>query len=141
MSLRIDALLRAGSDTALLDGGRLFDLGDVGYAAGDPGAMAFARGGNLIVALTGVDEIAITASPDQGPRRIVVGKRPPRWRRALTARSFMSRIVWTTRSRLVEIKSGMRNCDDLAGPPARADRRPARGAAVLSVRSFRTTAG
>ena len=25
----------------MLDGGRLFDLGDVGYAAGDPGAIAF----------------------------------------------------------------------------------------------------
>lgn len=32
--------------------------------------------GNLIVCLAGVDEVAITASPDQGPRRIVVGRRP-----------------------------------------------------------------
>ena len=74
--VRTDALLRPGSDAALLDGGRLFDLGDVGYAAGDPAALAFDVRGNLIVALAGVDEVAITASPDQGPRRIAVGHRP-----------------------------------------------------------------
>ncbi len=74
--VRTDALLKPGSDAALLDGGRLFDLGDVGYAAGDPAGLAFDVRGNLIVALAGVDEVAITASPDQGPRRIVVGRRP-----------------------------------------------------------------
>ena len=41
--LRTDALLGAGSDSEVLDSGRLFDLGDVGYAAGDPGAIAFDR--------------------------------------------------------------------------------------------------
>ena len=54
----------------------MFDLGDVGYAAGDPADVAFDVRGNLFVALAGVDEVAITASPDQGPRRIVVGRRP-----------------------------------------------------------------
>ena len=43
----------------------LFDLGDVGYAAGDPAEIAFDARGKLIVALAGVDEVAITASPDQ----------------------------------------------------------------------------
>jgi YVTN family beta-propeller protein len=74
--LQIDTLLRPGPDEALLDSGRLFDLGDVGYAAGDPGDLSFDARGNLIVALAGVDEVAITASPEQGPRRIVVGRRP-----------------------------------------------------------------
>ncbi len=74
--LQIDTLLRPGPDRALLDSGRLFDLGDVGYAAGDPADLAFDARGNLIVALSGVDEVAITASPDQGPRRIVVGRQP-----------------------------------------------------------------
>ena len=74
--LQIDTLLRPGPDAALLDSGRLFDLGDVGYAAGDPGDLAFDARGNLIIALAGVDEVAITKSPDQGPRRIVVGRRP-----------------------------------------------------------------
>lgn len=74
--LRVESLLKAGSDTALLDGGRLFDLGDVSYAAGDPGAITFDRRGNLIVALSGADEVAIAAGVGQGPRRIVVGRRP-----------------------------------------------------------------
>ncbi|HKI21288.1 MAG TPA: cytochrome c peroxidase, partial [Isosphaeraceae bacterium] len=74
--VRTDALLKPGSDAVLLDGGRLFDLGDVGYAAGDPAGLAFDVCGNLIVALAGVNEVAITASPDQGPRRIVVGHGP-----------------------------------------------------------------
>jgi YVTN family beta-propeller protein len=74
--LRVDAILKSGPDASLLDGGRLFDLGDVGYAAGDPGDLAFDAHGNLIVALAGVDEVGITASPDQGPRRVVVGRRP-----------------------------------------------------------------
>jgi len=74
--VRTDALLKPGTDAALLDGSRLFDLGDVGYAAGDPAGLAFDVRGNLIVALAGVDEVAITANPDQAPRRIVVGRRP-----------------------------------------------------------------
>ncbi len=74
--MRTEAVLKAGSDSALLDGGRLFDLGDVGYAAGDPGAITFDRGGNLIVALSGADEVAISAGVGQGPRRVVVGRRP-----------------------------------------------------------------
>ena len=60
----------------LLDGGRLLDLGDVGYAAGDPGAIAFDRRGHVIVALSGMDEVAIAAGLGQGPHRIVVGRRP-----------------------------------------------------------------
>ena len=50
----------------LLDGSRVYDLGDVGYAAGDPSALAFDSRGNLIIALAGVNEIAITASPAKG---------------------------------------------------------------------------
>ena len=114
--LRTDALLKAGSDSALLDGGRLFDLGDVGYAAGDPGAIAFDSRGNLIVALAGVDEIAITASPDQGPRRIVVGHRP-----AAVAPSPDGSVVYVADSlndtvSVVEIKSGMRAATISLGP-------------------------
>ena len=74
--LKVESLLKADSDAAMLDGGRLFDLGDVGYAAGDPGTIAFDRRGNLIVALAGVNEVAIAAGVGQGPRRIVVGRQP-----------------------------------------------------------------
>ena len=54
----------------------MFDLGDVGYAAGDPAEIAYDARGRLLIALAGVDELAITASPDQAPRRTVVGRRP-----------------------------------------------------------------
>ena len=74
--LRTSALLSSGADAAILDQSRLFDLGDVGYAAGDPADVAYDARGNLLVLLAGVDEVAITASPDQGPRRVVVGRRP-----------------------------------------------------------------
>ena len=127
--VRTDALRNAGSDSELLDGSRLFDLGDVGYAAGDPGAMAFDSGGNLIVALAGVDEIAITASLDQGPRRIAVGSRP-----LGVTPSPDGSVVYVTDTlddtvSVVEIKSGIAPCDDLTGPPARANcRRPGRAA-------------
>jgi YVTN family beta-propeller protein len=114
--VRTDALLEAGSDSSLLEGGRLFDLGDVGYAAGDPGSIAFAKGGNLIVALAGVDEIGITASPSQGPRRIVVGHRP----RAV-APSPDGSVVYVADSMddtvtAVDIKSGMRTATISLGP-------------------------
>jgi YVTN family beta-propeller protein len=74
--LRTPALLTARSDQALLDGSRSIDLGNVGYAAGDPGPLAIDRRGQLLIALAGVDEIAVTASPEEPLRRIVVGSRP-----------------------------------------------------------------
>jgi YVTN family beta-propeller protein len=74
--LRTDTGFKPGTDAALLDGSRLFDLGDVGYAAGDPGAIALGSQGHMIVALQGVDEVAISSSPDQAPRRTVVGRHP-----------------------------------------------------------------
>ncbi len=74
--LKVDSLLAAKSDSALLDGGRLFDLGDVGRAAGDPGAIAFDGRGGVIVAFEGVDEVAYAAVVDQTPKRVAVGRRP-----------------------------------------------------------------
>jgi YVTN family beta-propeller protein len=74
--VRTDALLASQSDASLVGASRLFDLGDVGYAAGDPDAVAFDRRGNMIVALAGVDEIGISAGAEQAPRRVAVGRRP-----------------------------------------------------------------
>jgi YVTN family beta-propeller protein len=74
--LQTDALLKPGPDSSLLEGSQLFDLGDVGYAAGDPAGVTFDVRGNLIIALAGVDEVGITPSPDQAPRRTAVGHRP-----------------------------------------------------------------
>ena len=129
--LRAESLLKAGSDAALLDGGRLFDLGDVGYAAGDPGAIAFDRRGKLIVALAGMDEVAIAAGLDQGPRRIVVGRRP-----TAVACSPDGEFVYVADSlddtiSVVATATGQRPATISPGPAARADGgRPGR-AAVL----------
>ena len=111
-----DALLKPGPDAALLDGSRLFDLGDVGYAAGDPSALAFDGRGGLIVALAGVDEVAITASPDQGPRRVVVGRRP-----AAVAPSPDGTLVYVADSlddtiSVVAIATGLRPATIALGP-------------------------
>ncbi len=115
-TLRTDRLLAAGSDGVLLDSSRVFDLGDVGYAAGDPGALAWSKGGELIIALSGVDEIAITASPEQGPRRIVVGHRP-----TALAPSPDGSVVFAANSlddtvSVIELKSGMRAATISLGP-------------------------
>ena len=130
--LPTDKLFGAGSASALLDGGRLFDLGDVGYAAGDPGRVAFSTRGNLVVALPGVDEIAITASPDQGPRRIVVGNRAGGGgRRAPTASFvFVANRLDDTVSVIV-IESGMRTATISLGPtPSRLPPREANGCSI-----------
>jgi YVTN family beta-propeller protein len=123
--VRTDALVQPGSDAALLEGSRLFDLGDVGYAAGDPAALAFDVQGNLIVALAGVDEIAITSSPEQGPRRVVVGRRP-----SAVAPYPDGSFVYVANTlddtvSVVEIKSGLRPATISLGPrpePTAADR-------------------
>jgi YVTN family beta-propeller protein len=114
--LRSGVLFNAGSDSELLDSGRLFDLGDVGYAAGDPGAIAFDKNGNLIVALSGMDEVAITASPDEAPRRTAVGEHPvavvpnPDGSLAYVADRLSDTIS------VVEIKTGMRSATIALGP-------------------------
>jgi YVTN family beta-propeller protein len=123
--LRTSRLMPPYSDVDLLDGSQLFDLGDVGYGAGDPGDLAFDVQGNLIAALTGVDEVAITASPGQGPRRIVVGRRPaavlpsPDGRLAFIADSLDDTIS------VVEVATGLRQSTIALGPrpePTAADR-------------------
>ncbi len=114
--LRTSALLAPGTDAALLDGSRLFDLGDVGYAAGDPATVAFDRRGNLIVALAGVDEVAITASPDQGPRRTVVGRRPTALAPSPDASLVYVADTLADTISIVEIATGQRPATIALGP-------------------------
>jgi YVTN family beta-propeller protein len=114
--LQTKALLQPGSDAALLEGSRLFDLGDVGYAAGDPSAVTLDVHGNLIVALAGVDEIAITPSPEQAPRRTVVGRRP-----TALATSPDGSVVYVADTlddtiSIVDIKNGQRLASIALGP-------------------------
>ncbi len=139
--VQVESLLKTGSDAALLDGSRLFDLGDVGYAAGDPGAIAFDRRGNVIVALTGMDEVAIAAGVGQGPRRIVVGRRP-----AAVAVSPDGEFVYVADSlddtiSVVAIATGQRPGDDRPGSPAGADVPPIGASGCSPAPGSRTTAG
>ena len=61
--LRLDAVLNPAAD--LVKGSSLFELGDVGKGAGDPSGLVVDSWGNLIVALGGVNEAAITPGPGQ----------------------------------------------------------------------------
>jgi mono/diheme cytochrome c family protein len=74
--LSVDALLAPGPDADALRGGRSIDLDEVGHAAGDPGGIVLGDGGELIVALAGVGEIAARAGSDRPLRRTAVGRRP-----------------------------------------------------------------
>jgi YVTN family beta-propeller protein len=78
--LRTEALLEHGTDSDLLRGGRLIDLGDVGRAAGDPAGVALDERGDVVVALAGVGEVALGVptgpAPSTAVRRTPVGRRP-----------------------------------------------------------------
>ena len=52
-------------------------LGEPGNAAGDPGFVSVGHDGELAIALSGVGEIAISASSEEyRPQRVAVGRRP-----------------------------------------------------------------
>jgi YVTN family beta-propeller protein len=73
--LDLNAVLDPQAD--LLKGSRIVDLGRVGKAAGDPGAIAFDRAGRMVVALTGVHEVAlISDSGSYNAKRVYVGEGP-----------------------------------------------------------------
>ncbi len=109
-------MLDSRSDVSLLNYSRLIDLGDVGYAAGDPADIAYDVRGNLLIALAGVDEVAITASPEQGPRRIAVGHRPSAIATSPDGRlAFVADALDDTIS-VVEIATGMRPATIALGP-------------------------
>lgn len=54
----------------------LYALGEQGNAAGDPNALAVAPDGRVIVALAGVDQVAIGSLRDGLFQRLPVGRRP-----------------------------------------------------------------
>jgi YVTN family beta-propeller protein len=70
----LDFVREPGAD--LLAGSRLFELGEVGRAAGDPSCLCADTKGNLMIALGGVNELAITSGPGKPARRVPVGRRP-----------------------------------------------------------------
>ena len=72
--IQLEAVLNPAAD--LVRAGRVFELGDVGKGAADPSGLAVDPAGNLIVALGGVNEVAITKAPGQPLRRVAVGQGP-----------------------------------------------------------------
>jgi YVTN family beta-propeller protein len=74
--LSVDAVLRAGSDEALLHDGREAELDSFGNGAGDPSAVAFDRAGGVVVALGGVGEVALGSTPTGQLHRVDAGRRP-----------------------------------------------------------------
>ena len=114
--LPTSTLLNSRSDAELLNHSRLIDVGDVGYAAGDPADVSYDVRGNLLIALAGVGEVAITASPEQGPRRVAVGRRPSAIATSPDGRvAFVADALDDTIS-VVEIATGMRPATIALGP-------------------------
>jgi len=121
--LRLDAVLNPAAD--LLRGSRLFELGDVGKGAADPSGLVIDSRGDLIVALGGVNEAAITHGPGQPLRRVAVGHRPG----AMTV-SRDGKVVYIANGlddtvSVVEIESGRNVASIALGPglePSLADR-------------------
>jgi YVTN family beta-propeller protein len=73
-SIAVTSLLKPDAD--LLSGSRLSQLGDVGSGGGDPAGMSLTHDGTLVVALAGVQEIAIGREKDASLHRVTVGARP-----------------------------------------------------------------
>lgn len=72
--LRVDALL-AGGDR-LYRGGHMHPLGDAGRGGADPGGLAVAADGTVVVTLSGVNEVAFGKEEDFSMQRRKVGRRP-----------------------------------------------------------------
>lgn len=73
-SLRLAAVLTPGAD--VIPGARLDHLGEPGRGAGDPSGLVALPGGRVIVALAGVDEVAVGPLESPDDRRVAVGRRP-----------------------------------------------------------------
>src|SRR5205085_2803949 len=60
----------------LLRDGVLDQLGEVLHGAGDPGNLAVAADGTVLVTFGGVDEVALRRGEADAWRRLAVGRRP-----------------------------------------------------------------
>ncbi|MCH7728858.1 MAG: c-type cytochrome, partial [Planctomycetes bacterium] len=72
--LRLSAVLDGKSD--LYKGAHMHPLGEAGRATGDPAGLVVAPDGTVVVALGGVNEVAIGKETDFSLIRTKVGKRP-----------------------------------------------------------------
>ncbi len=72
--LRLESVLDDKAD--LYKGAHMHPLGEAGRATGDPEGLAVTSDGTVVVALGGVDEIALGKEDDFSLYRLKVGKRP-----------------------------------------------------------------
>lgn len=72
--LKLDSVLTENAD--LYAGAHMHPLGHAGSATGDPAGLAVAPNGNVVVALGGVQEIAVGGEDDFSLQRVAVGRRP-----------------------------------------------------------------
>lgn len=72
--LDLSVFTRSGADP--LQGSRLLQLGDAENGAGDPAGLTTTRDGTMVVALSGVDEVALGREPGLRWQRLKVGRRP-----------------------------------------------------------------
>jgi cytochrome c peroxidase len=83
--LRVDSVL-AGS-TELYRGAHMHPLGDSGRGGGDPGGLDVAPDGTVVVAISGVNEIAFGKEGDFSMQRLPVPRRPTAVRIAQSGRA------------------------------------------------------
>jgi DNA-binding beta-propeller fold protein YncE/mono/diheme cytochrome c family protein len=72
--LKLDSVLNGGEH--LYHGGHMHPLGESGRGAGDPGSLDVASDGTVVVALSGVNEVAFGKEGDFSMQRLSVGRRP-----------------------------------------------------------------
>jgi YVTN family beta-propeller protein len=72
--LKLNNLLDSEDD--LYRGAHMHPLGEAGSAAGDPAGVAVASDGTVVVALSGVNQVALGKEDDFSLARLPVGKRP-----------------------------------------------------------------
>src|SRR5439155_11708702 len=72
--LKLDSVLTGGEH--LYHGGHMHPLGESGRGGGDPGALDIAADGTVVVAISGVNEVAFGKEGDFSMQRLPVGRRP-----------------------------------------------------------------
>jgi YVTN family beta-propeller protein len=72
--LKVDSVLTAGEQ--LYHGAHMHPLGDPGHGGGDPGSLAITPDGTVVVAISGVNEVAFGKEGDFAMQRLPVPQRP-----------------------------------------------------------------
>ena len=72
--LKVDSFVIGGDQ--IYRGGHMHPLGDAGRGGGDPGSLDVAADGTVVVAISGVNEVAFGKEGDFSMQRLKVGRRP-----------------------------------------------------------------